>query len=583
MNEETILQYSKDLTLNYLSKINAEVEEHEGVYHVVLPQKQVRLFGNKTKRITFSPDIAATHSYELVVPGSSFLSIVLRETQKQAPVVIGIIPKNELEMQESLKNIVSKNCNVDFDVKEEHEKIGVRFYFHVNLKSIKNSSSIRWTDVEVDSLELLELPFNLNFKEIPYSDLTTEIIANDKKFDNAYSKAVESFENEMKPLVEKYVHLSDQTKESEIKILEAQERKKLQEIKLDLKNEKLKLSEFDRKISRAKSSQTQLKYMEQQEQFKKRFQKTEMQTTDLIQKIIDDKKIILDNLDQKYRPNLEISLLAAQVYSYNVSECLITLQKNNTHKQITGKYVDPTSSFITHCEVCLKNNETIHLCSNSHISCEECTNTCVNCKDDYCLNCKDELNPCYVCQDGLCKNCSKKCEFCSKNTCFAHSMVCTHCSKFSCYFCADECEFCSKRFCNESVNPCHSCNILACNDDSGICAVCSKTFCLNHQKICAICSKIHCNQDATNCEICHCAYSSDCVSGNQCHTCRNLKIVPREHAQIKTLIEKYPKYNKEKKWEFGENNQYLIFKIKKFFGSKTIVVKKETLDILRED
>jgi len=582
LNEETILQYSKDITLNYLSKINAKVEEHDDVYHVTLPEKQVQLFGSKTKRITFSPDVAATLSYELVVPGSSFLSIILRETQKQAPVVIGTIPKNDVKMQESLKNIVSNNCDIDFDVQTEYQKTGIRFYFHVNLRSIKNSSSIRWTDVEVDSLELLELPFNLNFKEIPYYDLTTEIIKNDKKFDNAYSRAIESFENEMKPLVEKYVDLSDQNKEGEITILEAQERKKLQEIKIDLNNEKLKLSEFDRKIFRAKSAETKLKHKEQKTQFKKRFQKIELQTTDLIQKIIDDKKISLENIEKKYRPNLEISLLAAQVYSYSVSECLVTIQKNNVRKQIRGKYVDPTSSFITHCDVCLKNNEIIHLCSNSHISCEECTNTCLNCKDDYCLNCKDELNPCYICQDGLCKNCSKKCEFCSENSCSSHSFTCDHCLKLSCYFCAEECGFCHKRFCNDGIKPCHTCNILACGGDSEICVVCSNIFCINHQKTCAICLKLHCDQDTKNCKICHCEYSSDCVTDNQCYTCRNLKVTDTDHAQVKKLIKKYPKYNKVKKWQCGENTQYIVFKIKKLFGSKTIIVRKETLEILRE-
>ena len=583
MNEETILEYSKDLTLNYLSKINAKVEEHDDVYYVTIPESQVKLFGGRTKRITFSPDVAATHSYELVVPGSSFLSVVLRETQKQAPVVTGTIPKNEEKMQESLKNIVSNNCSINLDAQTEYPKTGIRFYFHINLKSIKNLSSIRWADIEVDSLELLELPFNLNFKETPYRDLTTEIIKNDKKFDNAYSRAIEFFETEMKPLVEKYIDLSDQNKEGEIIILEAQEKKKLKEIRIDLNNEKLKLDEFDRKISRAKSVETKFKHKEQKKEFKKRFQKIELQTTDLIQKIIDDKKILLENIEKKYRPNLEISLLAAQVYSYSISECLITIQKDNIHKQIKGKYVDPTSSFITYCEVCLKNNEIIHLCSNSHISCDECTNTCLNCKDDYCLNCKDELNPCYICQDGLCKNCSKKCEFCSENSCPSHSMVCDHCLKFSCYFCAEECGFCQKKFCNEGIKPCYQCKILACGADSEICVVCSNIFCLNHQKICAICLKLHCNQDTKKCKICQCDYSSDCVTNDQCYTCRNLKVVDREHEQVKRLIRKYPKYTKEKKWEFGENTQYLIFKTKRFFGSKTIIAIKESLKILRED
>jgi len=149
LDEKTILQYSKDLTLNYLNEINAEVKEQDGIYYVTLPIKVAKLFGGETKRITFSPDVAATHSYELVVPGSNFLSIVLREAQKQAPVITGTIPKNQQNMKEALDQIDSNNCKFSLDEQIEGKKLGIRFYFHVNLKSIKSSSSIRWTDFEL--------------------------------------------------------------------------------------------------------------------------------------------------------------------------------------------------------------------------------------------------------------------------------------------------------------------------------------------------------------------------------------------------------------------------------------------------
>jgi len=576
LNEETILQYSKELTLNYLKEINAEVKEQDGIYYVTLPLSVAKLFGGESKRITFSPDVAATHSYELVVPGSNFLSVVLREAQKQAPVIVGTIPKNEENMQKEIEKIDSHNCKISLDEHIESEKLGIRFYFHVNLKSIKSSSSIRWTDLELDSLESLELPYKLDFKE---KNLT--LLQHDKRFDDAYSKAIEIFENEIEPRVEKYVGLTEQNKKGEIELLDAQEKKRMQEIRHDLNDEKYKLKEFDRKITHARTYETGAKHAEEKTKFEKKLKKSEEQASKLMQKIVKDKQISLDHIEKKYKPSLDFSLLAAQVYSYNVVDCLLTVQKGELKKQIKGYYMDPASSFVTKCDRCQNNNDVIHLCENSHVICDQCTKNCLNCKKEFCLDCESLLNPCYICKDGLCNDCSKNCEFCSEVTCYAHSMKCEHCSKFSCYFCLDRCEFCSKRFCNKGVQRCNSCENFACEKDSEKCGVCSKVFCVNHQNSCAICLKFHCDSDTKTCKICQCEYSSDCVSKDQCSTCLNLKTTDREHPQVKELIQKYPQFQKHKKWEFGMNTKYLIFKAKKFFGSKTIVVEKESLQMVR--
>lgn len=578
MDEKTLLEYSKELTLNYLKGINAEVKEQDDIYYVTLPLNIARLFGGETMRITFNPEVAATHSYELVVPGSNFLSVVLREAQKQAPVISGIIPKNEGNMQNTLEKIDSNNCKVSLDEHIEGTKLAIRFYFHVNLKSIKNSSSIRWTDVEIESLKSLQLPFRLDFREEPL-----KLEKNDKRFDDAYSKAIEDFEKEIKPQVEKYVNLTEQNKSGEMILLDAQEQKRLQEIKYDLNNERSKLRDYDRKITRAKTTDTMRRHSEDKVKFQKKLEKIEEQAAKQIQRISEDKKRSAESIEQKYKPSLEFSLLAAQIYSYSIDDCLLTVSKGEIKKQIKGQYIHPSSNLVTNCDRCKDINEVIHLCENSHVTCENCIRNCLNCKKEFCLNCKSELNPCYICKDGLCNNCSKNCEFCSDITCFSHAMNCEHCSKFLCYFCSEKCEFCSKRFCNKGVEQCNSCKKNSCTKDSQKCGICMKIFCVNHKETCGICMKIHCKSDTKVCKNCKCEYSSDCVNKDQCTTCSNLKSTEREHPQVKLLVEKYPQYQKYKKWEVGINTKYLVFKAKKFFGAKTIIVTKDTMQILRSD
>jgi hypothetical protein len=579
MDEKTILQYSKDLTLNYLDEIKAEVKEQDGIYYVTLPKSVAKLFGGETKKFTFSPEVAAAHSYELVVPGSNFLSLILREVQKQAPVVTGIIPKNEENMLQKVGEIESNKCQISLYEHIDNTKLGVRFYFHVNLKSIKNTSSIRWSDVDLDSLELLQFPFNLNLKEEKL-----ELVQNDKKFEDAYSKSTEEFASEIKPQVEKYVGLTEQDKKQEITILDAKEKKSIQEIMDDWTDQKSKLKDFDRKITRAKNYDTRRRHAEDKTKYEKKLQKMEAENAKLIQKITKDKKLSLQHIEQKYKPSLDFSLLAAIVYSFNVTDCFLTVQKGDLKKQTKAQYIDPSSQFITNCEVCQNLNQVIHLCENAHISCENCTRNCLNCKKDFCMNCSTNLNSCYICKDGLCVDCSKNCEICSDNTCYSHSLSCNQCSKFLCYFCAEKCVFCADKFCINDVQKCHSCQDYSCNKDSEICAICSKNFCLNHQTSCPICQKPHCSADTKTCKICQMPYGSNCVPNQECSTCANLISTDRDNSQIREFITKNPQYEKHKKWKFGENNRYLILKTKKkLFGEKTIVVAKNSMKVLRSD
>ena len=696
MNEDAILQFSKELTLNYLDEINADVNEKDGIYYVIFPLTVAKLFGGDRKKITFNPDVAAIHAYELVVPGSNFLSTVIREVQKQAPVVVGSIPKNIQNTSDIINKINVKNSQIELVEQNESERLGIRFYFHITLQSIKNVSSLRWIDFDLKSLTLLELPYKLNF-----NTKNLKLNLRDKKFDDAYTRAIEEFENDTMPQVEKYVGLTQQNKDDEIGLLNIQEQKRLKEIKDELKNEENKLEEFDRRMLRAKSANVTQKYFEKKENFKSKIKKMEKEAVKHIEKIGNDKQTALRHIIQKYKPSLTFSLLAAQVYSYSVLDCVLSIQKGDKSTRLKAQYVDPTANCVTYCDICQSENETIHLCENLHVTCDNCIKNCLNCNNEFCLNCISELRSCYICKDEFCDNCSKTCEFCFEITCNIHATDCLHCSKFSCYFCSETCEFCSRRFCNQDLYKCTVCDALICDEDSNKCGICNKIscvthvtncqqcselscdhcsetcricsrrfcnqdlykctvcdalicdedsnkcgicnkiscvthvtncqqcselscdhcsetcgicsrrfcnndikkcttcqisscendskkcgicnnlFCTTHYETCGICMKLHCDFDAKTCKICKCKYSSNCVEKDHCNTCHNLKSSDRNHPQIKELIQKYDQYKKYKNWEFGMNSKYMIFKIKKFLGSKIIVVQRNTMQIIR--
>ena len=588
MDEDTILQFSKDLTLNYLDEINADVKERDGIYYVTLPLTIAKLFGGERKKITFKPDIAATHAYELVVPGSNFLSTVIREVQKQAPVVVGSIPKNTKTSLEITSKINVKDSQIEIIKQDENEQLGIRFYFYITLKSIKNVSSLQWIDFDLESLALLELPFKLNFNE-----KKIKLDVHGKKFDDAYTRAIKEFENNMMPQVEKYVKLTKQDKDEEIRLLNFQEQVRSKEIKDELKGEKDKLKELDQKILRARSTDARSKYWKKKELYKKRMTDNEDNALDHIEKITRDKQISLEHINQKYRPDLTFSLLGAQIYSYSVLNCTLSIKKRSKSVHVNAQYIDPTENVVLHCDICRNENDDAHLCENLHLTCDKCIKKCLKCNNEFCLKCASELNPCYICKDEFCNNCLKTCEFCSEVTCSFHVLNCHHCTKYLCYFCSEICKFCTKRFCNNDLHQCAVCNKSACNEDSNKCDICDKVscmahvsnclhcskfscnhcskkceicsgrfcdndikkcttcqisscgkdskkceicddlFCVTHYETCGICMKSHCGSDTKVCKICNCAYSSNCVEGDHCNTCNNLKSVDHNYPQVK--------------------------------------------------
>src|SRR5206468_3399544 len=149
---------------------------------------------------------------------------------------------------------------------------------------------------------------------------------------------------------------------------------------------------------------------------------------------------------------------AAQLYVFNTLDCKLLLKNEKLEKQIETKFIPPIFTFLIKCELCENTTDSIHLCTNSHMSCDLCILHCINFQADLCIKCKDELIPCYICKEGLCNTCVGKCKFCSEISCPQHSMKCNHCSEIMCFFCQEQCAICSKIFCSPSLQSCSSCH-----------------------------------------------------------------------------------------------------------------------------
>ena len=577
MDEQTILEYSKDLTLGYLESIGATIDDSHGLYTITLPTNYESLFGGITKRITFEHSIADIHSCELVVLGSSFLSIILGEIKKHAPVIGGHLKKQIQSPEECLEKINTENCHVILNDFSEEMKIAIRFYFNITVKSIKSISMLRWVDIDFETLSPLDFPSDM---EIDEKLGTIKYEKGDPRIDFCYSKAAESMEMEMEPLAMKYVTKNKDSLEQDMNSLNQVHAKRLKEINDDVNYQRTKLKEFDRKIMNARHVSTQQKYIAEKQKQVERIKKAEDKAVRQIERLTADKETQIQQIEKRHRPVIDFSLIAGMAYSYSTSKCKILLKNQYTQNEVNAEFLEPAQEFSVACEVCNKIAEQIHLCVNSHAMCYYCTKQCVKCKKEVCTQCTSELNPCYICKEGLCSDCTVDCNFCKELTCEHHLMKCPHCSEIMCFFCADSCQYCNNKFCNDSIVSCYVCQNRTCDADLQKCFQCQRSFCPNDILTCAICEGIHCRADSRKCAFCEQTYSKNCLQNKLCTSCSNMSEIQRDSNIVQQVIAVNSEFKKYKKWEGSENNRYCIFKAKKMLGSKIIVYHKEQKKII---
>ncbi len=578
MDDQTLIKTSKDLTLSYLENINAVISETDGLFSIDIPPEYEKIFNGIKKRITFDASVADIHSCEFVVPGSNFLAIILREIIKKAPVVSGVLQKESGGPSAHIDKIKVHDGSASLINSSEEENLAIRFYFQLNIKSIKSTSMLKWIDLDLKTLEELEFP--------SYIDLKNKKIKNkfaDVQIDACFSKATEILDRDIKPTTTKFTNLTNENLQRDMESLEISHEKRITEIKQDIWYHENKLKEFDRKILRARNVYTRQNHREEKQKQEKRIKQEEDKSAKQIDRLYKDKELQTLQIHKRYTPIIDSSLIAAQIFSYSNTKCTLEIKTKYAQNQVIVEFDDSYQNFRVNCNNCNKNSEQINLCINSHVGCNLCTQQCVKCKKDVCEKCSHQFNPCYICREGLCNDCSTKCNFCSELTCSTHIMQCPHCSQTLCYFCSDNCEICTKRFCNQTITECITCKKRLCQEDSVACMLCDRSICSNDTQTCGICSEVICKDDTLTCQVCKQMYSKNCVRGDNCITCSNMRTMSVDDVLVSEVIKVEPDLRKFKKWEGASNSKIAVFKAKKMFGSRIIVFDVLQKQILSKD
>tara|TARA_B110000495_G_scaffold203301_1_gene226425 strand:- start:1577 stop:3148 length:1572 start_codon:yes stop_codon:yes gene_type:complete len=457
LSDQKQFQQIKSITLDYLEKIGATIEESDGLYEIEIPSKFESIFGSNKKRITFESEIANTHSCELVIFGSNFLATIIDQIKKQAPVVSGNLKKLDNFDNKILNKINVYDGKINLVNSIDDIKTIFRFYFNVDLKNIQNKSTLQWIDIDSETKKKVEFPKDLNLESV------VNKISFDKKSINAcYDQAIKNLQEDIAPIIEQHTIPIIDDMNDDLESLKESYSKRIKEINDDIKNHKSKLHEWDNKINHAKKYSTRNNYQKQKTKAQKRIAEIEQESTILIDRIKHDKNIQQEQITKRYTTKVNSTLIASIVFSYSLTRCTLEIKNEVSESQTTGEYRGYSKEFVILCTTCNVPSKEIHLCVNGHVGCNLCSEQCITCNKDFCDKCNYQLNSCYICKEKNCNVCSSQCTYCSELSCLKHEINCAICEKKYCSNHTQQCKTCEQVYSVDCIdkNKCNTCNVL---------------------------------------------------------------------------------------------------------------------------
>jgi hypothetical protein len=457
LSEQKLSQEVKSITLSYLKKIGAHIEESDGLYTIEIPHKFEPIFGGHQKRITFESEIAHTHSCELVIFGSNFLATVIDQIKQQAPVVSGHLKKQGDFSIDLLNTIPVYRGTIKMTDSADIVKTIFRFYFNIDLKSMKNESTLQWVDVDSETLEKVEFP-----KELNLESLGNKMNFDKKSIDTCYDKAIKILQEDITPIINKHVLQTTNDMNQDLDSLELSYTKRVKELNQNVADSQSKLRDWDYKISHAKKYSTKNNYRKQKAKFQEKTLKEKNESLIQIERLKRDKKIQQEQITNRYTTKVNSNLVASLVFSYSINRCILEVKNQYSKNKTTGEYLKHSQKFVIPCNVCGVNSKEIHLCVNGHVGCDSCSEQCITCNKDFCPKCNYQLNSCVVCKEKNCNDCSSRCTYCHELICLKHEMNCAICEKKYCSNHTERCNICEQVYSTGCIDnsKCHTCDAL---------------------------------------------------------------------------------------------------------------------------
>jgi hypothetical protein len=405
----------RNFVISFFTNLKADISYHNDgkklIVNNISPEFEL-FYGKKAPYEIVFRKSDALNGEEVMVKGSFLLNCMQEFLENKAQTTLVKINFDISHEKELQKYILLRNCKITNITKKDNYDWLVRFTFLTTMQYLNEKEQIM-TPVYVKNNDIIKF------------DLDKYPLIDGKKEDI-----------QIKTLKEKYLLAKDYLKVLiEPKILKLSETLNL---KLDKEIQRVRqhyLNQIGEDKQNIQKSEKQLAELESQikdttnkgvdrEFIKIRVKKLKeiiahMHSPGRIEELKKEEEFFINDENHRHSLNINNKIMNTTVAYFPIFSYSCIL-KNSNATRVFNLNFNPLSNEISEikCDCCDKAIKDISLCSNGHISCQNCFRGCSECGEDYCSKCLK--NSCFSCSKRLCKKCSKRCITCGKIKCGSH-------------------------------------------------------------------------------------------------------------------------------------------------------------------
>lgn len=428
----------KQILFGFFKSLKCDISENANFISIKkIPEKVQKVFGIKESiEINF-----LNNGYGIFIDSNSDLYKRIRDYLKTNP--SKTLLKIDFEFPSNIKEkIPLRNCSVAKIEKKHENNYFSRFTFLTTFRYLSNIEQVL-NEIYVHEGKIVKGDLkDYDVKEGKVEEASTEHLAKD------YDSAKESLHEHLDKKIEEISLILDGELNKETVRIEEHYSNVLGEFNLNKSRlvERIKNAEVAGELfthagvsseSHAGRQDAEQKLKKLNELFKTNFSEQEFQ------KILNEKKTIIDNEKSKFSLDVENKLINTTIIYYPVFKIFLSLDEAGFKKTLEVVY-NPLTKEITNfsCDACKTLLDQINVCHGGHICCRSCLHVCSECGKRFCRLCMAGV--CNSCGKLICNNCVRTCDDCKKLFCKNCMRTSSLTGKEKCSSCSVYCPICSK-------------------------------------------------------------------------------------------------------------------------------------------
>jgi len=415
------------LVVNFFKNINAKfIWNNEELIVESVPKEFENIIGRiPPYRFVFDEKLKTSQN-SFINLDHNLIKIIARFLENSAKTTLLKINFEDKEIFEKIKRTFSwKNCHPKNLIKREKYNFFLRFTFQTDFGYLNKSEQLI-NEIYIHNEKIVE--GNLNDYSVSEGNPKEISI---KEAETFYPLALEKLKQLTKPKIEEHSKELKIQLESEVQRIKHHYAQEILDFRNNLEEEGKKIEEL-RKENKPENSLKIERIKQNIERIKHGFDSAKLKK---------EEKQFINHETKKYTLNIKNKLANTTLIYYPMFIINAGFANNSASSNVEIIY-DPLTNEINKlfCYHCKKEIKEINLCSNGHVTCDDCLGTCKECGQLFCRSCL--TNKCSICDKILCKNCSMRCAFCGKTICKNHSQKDKVSSKIGCTNCLKQCPNC---------------------------------------------------------------------------------------------------------------------------------------------